>query len=366
MLGQSPVARQVPQQLYAIYSDACISNISLTDAEFIETLQPNQEFTIPRSCDNPLQCGIPFQQNGLSEIYIPNKDNNSLIQLKIKDGILVTSDIQGSCVFSDFALQPNVDGFPLLIACVLTENDTIRYMFFNTYGNVSNMTDVSLEVQAVVNPIILTLPNNYDEDTDCTDSMRIISINAQNKVIVLGPELCDMPRLQTVDPPCIPLHIQKVRSNVIFLLTCEGGQSCLVNVSEEPINYTCFSLPINSTVLALANNNARYILASTTTNSAAIVTIHDVLSQSTVHLLNATTIYGADFGPGNKLAYIATNNGIDFVNIVMALEGASAENFTHRVNIPACSECPPVVFLNSTIALVTSSTLENNQLQFLI
>ena len=153
-----------------------------------------------------------------------------------------------------------------------------------------------------------------------------------------------------------------MRSNVIFLLTCEGGQSCLVNISEEPINYTCFSLP-NSTVLAIANNNARYILASTMTNSAAIVTIHDILLQSTVYLLNTTIIYGADFGPGNKFAYVATNNGIDFVNIVMALEGASAENFTHRVNIPACSECPPVVFLNSTIALVTSSTLENNQLQ---
>ena len=195
--------RRVQQHFYAIYSDASISKILLTDPEFTETLQPSQEFTIPRSCDNPLQCGISFQQNSLSEIYIPNKDNNSLIQLKIKDETLVASDIQGSCVFSDFALQPNIDDFPLLIACVLTENDTIRYVFSNTYGNVSNTTDVSLEVQAVVNPIILTLPNNNDEDADCTNSMRIVSINAQNKVVVLGPELCDTPQLQTVDPPCV-------------------------------------------------------------------------------------------------------------------------------------------------------------------
>ena len=156
-----------------------------------------------------------------------------------------------------------------------------------------------------------------------------------------------------------------MRSDVIFLLTCDNGQSCLVNVSIKPINCTCFSLSANSTILALANN-ARYSLVKSSTN----VTINEVSSQSAVFVLNAMDIYGGDFGPDDKFAYVVTDKGIHFINVVMALEGAQAGDSTvYTVNISVCTECPPVVFLNCTTVLVSSvgsnsTSLMQTQLQF--
>ena len=357
---------QAPQQLYVIYSNASITNISLTHPAN-KTLHPSQELTIPPSCDNPLQCGIITQQDSLSEIYIPNKENNSLIVVKFEGEMLYAYHVTIPCVFNDFALRPNVDDYPLLIACVLRENnDHIRYVLSKPYNETRNGTEsILLQQPLLVNPIVLTLPNN-DKETD-DNSMRIISINIQSEVVVFRPgdsELETLP-LTALNQSCMPKHIQKVRSDVIFLLTCEDGQSCLVNVSVEPINCTCFSLPANSTILALANN-ARYSLVKSSTN----VTINEVSSQSPVYILNAMDIYGGDFGPDDKFAYVVTDKGIHFINVVMALEGAQAGDSTvYTVNISVCTECPPVVFLNCTTVLVSSVGSNNTshiqtQLQF--
>ena len=365
----------VPEQLYAIYSDARISNISLAQPPFNDSdLQPSQQLTIPLSCDNPLLCGsidivdtlmrhkvlpsrILTQQKSLSEIYIPNEGNSSLFLLRIEDDMLYTHTITTPCVFNDFALQSNNDDYPLLIACVLTENDDhIRYVLSNKYGNVTRNGTESVPLQrGVVSPIILTLSNDDEVDVN---PMWIISINTQNTIVVFKPGDSKPDTLPLMlDQSCVPVRIQKVRSDVMFLLTCEGGQSHLVNVSVEPVS--AVSLP-NSTILAITNNGD-YSLALTMINSTATVTIHE--SQSEAHQLIATKIFGADFGPDDKFAYIATDKGIDFINIVMALEGAPAENFTHSVNTMVCPECPPVVFLNSTIALVSSVGSSKSQIQ---
>ena len=114
----------------------------------MEIIQPSQQLTIPLSCDNPLQCGVVPQQNGYSEIYIPNEDNSSLILLKIEGEVLSTHNIETPCVFNDFALQSNVDDYPLLIACVLTEDDDrIRYILSNPYGNVTRNGIESVPLQ---------------------------------------------------------------------------------------------------------------------------------------------------------------------------------------------------------------------------
>ena len=347
------------QQIYAIFSDASISNISLISSR-MEIIQPSQELTVPLSCDNTLQCGVVPQQNGCSEMYIPNEDNSSLILLKIEGEKLYTHSTRTPCVFNDFAVQPNDDNYPLLIACVLTENDDrIRYVLSNQYGNVTRNGIESVPLQrGVVSPIILTLSNDDEVDVN---SMRIISINAQSKVIVFRPgdlEL-DTPPL-TFDQPCAPVQIQRVRPSMIFLLTCEDGQSYLVNVSGRPVTFV--SLP--NSIAALANS-ARYSLALAISNSTATVTIQEMLSQSVVARiiqLDTVVIYGIDFGPDDKFAYIATDRGIVFINVLMALEGAA--QFTHMVAIPVCSQCPPVAFLSNTIVLVSSSIAGSNQLQF--
>ena len=303
---------------------------------------------------------IPTQQKSLSEIYIPSEGNSSLILLRIEDEMLYTHNITTPCVFNDFALQPNSDDYPLLIACVLMENDDhIRYVLSNRYGNVTRNGIESVPLQrGVVNPIILTLSNDDEVDVG---SMWIISINAQNEVVVFRPGDSEPDTLPlTLNQPCVPVRIQKVKSDVMFLLTCEYGQSYLVNVSVEPVNLV--SLP-NSTILALTNNGY-YSLALTMINSTVTITIHE--SQSEAYQLNATMIFGADFGPDDKVAYVATDKGIYFINIVMALEGAPAVNFTHEFNTPVCSECSPVVFLNSTIALVSSRSKSQMQTQLQI
>ena len=358
------MARQAPELVYVIYSDAHISNISLSYGGFtnseVEGVQPSQDLIIPLSCDNPLQCGIPTQQNMLSEIYIPNKENTSLILLKIEDENLYSYNITTPCVFNDFALQPYVDDYPLLIACVLTENDAIRYILSNQYGNVS----IDREwIQAVVNPIIVApLLSSF---------MYIISINNQNEVVVveLGPGDSESRHkfpLPTLAPPCVPAEIKNVatRLDMIFLLTCEDGRSYLVNIFIEPIRLIRLSYLPNSMVLALANYEW-YSLIFTMINSTAILTIQELLSQSNttrIIQLDTVVIYGADFGPDDKFAYVTTNRGIVFINVLMALKGAEAENFTHTVTIPLCFQCPSVVFLSNTIALVSSTEVESYQL----
>ena len=344
-------SKQASQQLYIVYSNASITNISLTHSAIV-TLHPSQSLTIPFSCDNPLQCGILTQQNSLSEIYIPIKENNSLVLLKIEGEMLYAHYIttHDDCVLSDFVLQLNVDDYPLLIACELGENNShIRYVLSNQYNETRNGTEsVPHQHPLLVNPIILTLPDNDDETG--YNSTWIISINIQSEVVVLKPgdsELETLP-LTALNQSCKPVHIQKLRSDVIFLLTCEDGRSCLVNVSVEPINCTCFSLPANSTILALATN-ARYSLVKSSTN----VTINEVSSQSAVFVLNAMDIYGGDFGSDDKFAYVVTDKGIHFINVVMALGRAQAENFTYRANFSLCPDSP-VVFFNSTTVLVSS------------
>ena len=327
----------------------------------MEIIQPSQELTVPLSCNNPLRCGVVPQQNGCSKIYISNEDNSSLILLRIEDDMLYTHTITAPCVFNDFALQSNVGDYPLLIACLLTENDNrIRYVLSNRYGNVTRNGIESVPLQrGVVSPIILTLS---DDDEIDVSSMRIISINAQNEVVVFRPgdlELDRTPPL-TFNQPCVPVQIQRVKTNMIFLLTCEDGQSYLVNVSGRPVTYV--SVP--NSIAALANN-ARYSLALAMSNSTATVTIEELISQSVatrIIQLNTVVIYSIDFGPDDNFAYVATDRGIVFIDVVMALEGA--EQFAHMARISLCSQCPPVVFLSSTIALVSSSTAGNNQLQF--
>ena len=326
----------------------------------MEIIQPSQQLTIPLSCDNPLQCGVVSQQNGYSEIYIPNEDNSSLILLKIEGKILYTHSSGTPCMFNDFALQSNADDYPVLIACLLTENDDrIRYILSNPYGNVTRNGIESVPLQrGVISPIILILS---DDDEINVSSMRIISINTQNEVVVFRPgdlEL-DTPSL-TLDQHCAPVRIQRVRLNMIFLLTCEGGRLYLVNVTGRPITFV--SLPNSTAALA---HSARYSLALTVSNSTTTVTIQELLSQSMatrIIQLNTVVIYASDFGPDDKFVYIATDRGIVFIDVIMALEGAA--RFTHTAVIPVCSQCPPVVFLNSTFALVSSSIMGNNRIQF--
>jgi len=341
------------QILYAIYSDASISNISLSSSR-TEILQPSQELTIPLSCGNSLQCGIPPQQNGSSVIYIPNKDNSSLILLEIENEMLYSYNITAPCVFNDFALLSNVDDFPLLIACNLTDDGNVRYVLSKLFGNVTRSgIELVPAIQAVVNPITLTMPIN-DEETD--GGFVIISINTQNEVIIFRVQDLELDRYPlATDQPCVPVRIQKLRSNIFFLLTCEEGQY-LVNISTRTVSFV--SLP--SLIRALTSN-IRYSLTVSVSNSTTTVTIQEVLSQQTatriIHL-NTNVIYAADFGQDDKFAYVATDIGIVFINVAMALEGADQPTYT--ITIPVCSQCPPVVFLNDTIALASSST-GNNQ-----
>ena len=82
--------------------------------------------------------------------------------------------------------------------------------------------------------------------------MWIFSINTQNEVVVFRPGDSEPNILPLIlEQPCVPVHIQKVRANVIFLLTFEDGQSYLANVSVESVSLV--SLP-NSTILALTND----------------------------------------------------------------------------------------------------------------
>ena len=280
--------------------------------------------------------------------------------------MLYSHNFTTPCVFNDFVLQPNVDDYPLLIVCVLTENDDhIRYILSNPYGNVTRNGIESVPLQeAVVSPIILTLPNN-EEETDA-NLMWIISINTLNQVVVFKVGDSDL-ELEISQPllgsSCVPARIQKLRSDVIFIVMCQDGQSYLVNISTIRL-ISFINLP--TMIIALAYN-ARYSLTLTMLNSTATVTIQEALSQplATKNIqLNTMVIYGSGFGPDDNFAYIATDRGIVFINVVMALEGT--EQFTFTASIPVCSQCPPLVFVNSTIALVSSNTGDNQFVTTLI
>ena len=361
-IGQSSAPRQDPwpQRLYAVYSDASVSNISLVSSREETLLPSNSDITIPLSCHDPLQCSIPPQQNGFSVFYIPNEEHSSLIQLKLEGQMLYTHNIPMPCVFNDFELQPNVRDFPLMIACELTaeSNNNIRYILSNPYGNVTRdrIESVPTIHQAVVSPILLKIWNADVEGED-GDNIFVVSVDTQNQIIIYGVQTFELDRYPLVlDQPCVPVRIQKMQSDIAFLLTCQGSRSYLVNISAGISNINLVSIPNPVTAIA---NSIRYSL--TVINSTATITIREVLSQPaavrTIQL-NTTTIYGAGFGPDDKFAYVATDREIIFIDVLMGLEGI--ERFTHTTPIPVCSQCPSVVFLNNTSALVSSSDTPNN------
>ena len=65
-------------------------------------------------------------------------------------------------------------------------------------------------------------------------------------------------------------------------------------------------------------------------------------------------ILGADFGPDDKFAYVATSISVIFININMALNEDDKE-FMYTIPSHLCSECPPVVFLNNNTVVISSS-----------
>ena len=280
--------------------------------------------------------------------------------------MLYARNIAMPCVFNDFVLQSNIHGFPLVIACELTveSSNSIRYILFNPNGNVvrNGIEVVPIhQDQAVVDPIIFQIPHHDDDgEGEGSDNIVVVSVNTQNEIVIYGVQTFELDTysLQELDQPCVPLRIQKLQSDIAFLLTCQGGRSYLVNTSGGIPNINLVSIP--NPVMAIANN-LRHSLALTVVNSTATVTIQEVLSQPaavrTIQL-NATVILGVGFGPDDKFAYVATNREIIFIDVLMALEGA--RQFTHATSIPVCSQCPPIVFLNNISALVTSSNTPNN------
>ena len=362
--GQTLAPRRGPPRFYAIYPNASIGNISLVNSRE-EILRPSQRVIIPTTCYDPLQCGIPPQQNGFSVIYIPSEENSTLILLKLEGEILYSYNITVPCIFSDFVLlQPDTEDSSLLITCELTSetNNQIRYILSGPYGNKTRDGIESVPLQhgqAVVSPIILEIYN----DDEGQDVVSIVSINTQNEIVVFGAQIYELDSypLGLDQSSCMPARIQRLRSDIAFLLTCQGGHSYLVNISAIP-DISLVSLP--NSVKALASN-VKYSLTLTVDNSTATATIQEVSTQSSVAVrtipqqLNAAKIFDVGFGgPDDKFAYLATDGKIIFIDVKMGLEGA--EQFTHTVSITVCSRCPPVTFFNYTTALVTSSDMPNN------
>ena len=148
------------------------------------------------------------------------------------------------------------------------------------------------------------------------------------------------------------VHIQRHTLDDVFLLTCEDQSQYLVNISTRPVNF--LNLPNMVTALA---NSARYSLIYN--NSTATVTIQEVSSQPAAAtrtiVLNATVIYDANFGPDDVFAYIATDRGVVFINVDMALNGT-----VYNITSQLCSQCPPVAFLNINIVVIATSTSDQN------
>ena len=322
-----------PQRFYAVNSDGSVSNISFT-SPVVNVLQPNDEITIPPSCDSPLQC-IPPQQNGTTAVYIPNEGNSGFILLEIEGEILRTYNIMSPCVFNDFVLLSNFNNKPLLIACRLTDNDSsISYVLTDRYGTKDTTVLRVPSVTATVSPVIVTIPRPDEGGA----GHSIVSINTQNDIVIFEAVFADRDVISSNTFPCIPVRIQRHRLSSIFLMTCENDHQYLVNIS---VTVSFIGLP--TSVISLANS-ARYSLAISLSNSTATLTIQEILSQPgatrTVQL-NTIVILGADFGPDDKFVYVATNIGVIFINVAMALDGD--EEFKYTIPSQLCSECPSVV-----------------------
>ena len=288
-----------------------------------------------------------------------------MILLRLEGEILHTYNFTVPCIFSDFVLlHPDTEDSPLLIACELTSqtNNQIRYILSSPYGNDTRagieIVPLHRDDQGLVSPIILEVYN----DDEGQDVVSLVSINTQNEIVIFGAQNYELDTypLGLDQSSCVPLRMQKLRSDIAFLLTCQGGHSYLVNISGIP-DVSLVSLP--SQVKALASN-IKYSLTLTMDNSTATATIREVSTQSIAvrtipQQLNAANIFGAGFGgPDDEFAYVATNREIIFIDVKMGLEGG--EQFTHTVSNPVCSQCPPVTFLNNTTALVTSCDMPNN------
>ena len=93
-------------------------------------------------------------------------------------------------------------------------------------------------------------------------------------------------------------------------------------------------------------------------DSSTTVTIQEISSQPATGTrtiqLNTTVIYSADFAPGDRFAYVATENAAIFINVDMALNGD--EEFMYTMSVQLCSQCPSVVFLNNNTVVISSST----------
>jgi len=314
----------------------------------VDIIEPNQKITIPQPCGNSLQC-IPPQQSASSAIYIPNVDNSGFILLEVEGKTVRSYNITVPCVFNDFVLLSSHNDHSLLISCALMDDDpgTMKYTLTNRHGD-GTVKPVA-GVTAVVSPIILTIPRPAEEGGT---TFAIASISNQHNIVtfeVTGFEL----DVISANLPCVPTHIRRQRLDDIFFLTCEDGK---LHRSEDistrpPINFN--SLP--NFIKALANNG-RYSLAITLTNSTATVTIQEVTSKRVATRtiqLNTTVIYAAGFGPDDKFAYVANDQDVTFINVAMALSGT--EEFKHIITSQLCSQCPPVVFLNNNIVMISSS-----------
>ena len=199
-----------PQRFYAVNSDGSISNVSFTSS-VVDVLQPNEEISIPPSCDNPLQC-TPPQQNGSSAVYIPNEDNSNLILLETEGEILRTYNIISPCVFNDFAFISNSNK-PLLIACKLTDNDSsMSYVLTDSYGTKDTIILRVPLVTVVVSPIIVAIPRPDEGGAD----RSIVSINTQNNIVTFEVVFADRDVIITSSFPCVPVCIRRHRSSNIF------------------------------------------------------------------------------------------------------------------------------------------------------
>ena len=233
-------ALPTPQQFYIINSDGSVGNVSV-NCSVVNVLQPSRRIKIPLSCGNPLQCIPPQQNGGTSEIYIPNEDNSGLILVEVKGEMVHTYNITTPCVFNDFVLLPNHTNYPLLIACVLTEDSILRYALINRYGNMTEGDSLQRipGVTALVSPIILTVTGPEENDT----TFAIVSISSnENEIVIYDPMLSDgnVTKILSDFSSCIPICIQKLTLHNVFLLTCKESSQYLVNISTRPAGKHCY------------------------------------------------------------------------------------------------------------------------------
>ena len=236
-----------------------------------------------------------------------------------------------------------------MIACELTDNDrSMSYVHTDNYGTRNTAIQRVPFITAVVSPVIVMIPRPDEGGADHS----IVSISNQDDVVTFEVVFAERD-ISTGSVPCVPERIQRHRASHIFILICEDNHPYLVNFTTTPASF--FSLPNSITALA---SNARYGLVielsdSTTTN----VTIQEILSQpatTRTMQLNTSVIYSADFAPGDRFAYVATDRAAIFINVDMALNGD--KEFMYAMPVQLCSRCPSVVFLNNNTFVISSST----------